>query len=274
MSNIELNSPIVSVQWLHQNINASNIVILDASIKKVTGDVVENESGQIPQALFFDIKNAFSDVSAPFPNTVPSVDQFTKEAQHLGINKDSVIVVYDDKGIYSSARAWYLFKAFGCNNVAVLDGGLPEWEQSGLAVEVKGDTEQAAGDFEGTYNPKYFKFFSDIKRMSTDSNCLILDARSSQRFEGLIDEPRKGLRSGHIPNSVNLPFANLLEGNCLKTQAELKAIFKELSISDRTLVFSCGSGITACIIALAAEISGYTNLCVYDGSWTEYGSLT
>lgn len=271
---ISIEKPLVSVQWLNKNINASNIIILDASIKKVTGDGVEHETGQIPTALFFDIKNAFSEVSAPFPNTVPSEAQFTQAAQHLGINKDSAIVVYDDKGIYSSARAWYLFKAFGFNNVAVLDGGLPEWEQSGFPVEPKRDLERSSGDFEAIYNPNYFNFFSDIKRISNDSNCLILDARSSKRFEGLVDEPRKGLRSGHIPNSVNLPFANLLDGNCLKTQTELKTIFKELRVSDRSLVFSCGSGITACILALVAEISGYTDLSVYDGSWTEYGSLT
>jgi len=274
MSEISIKTPIVSVQWLQQNLNASNIVLLNASILKVTEDDLIIDNKQIPKTRFFDIKNAFSNTSAPFPNTVPSEKQFNSEARKLGINKDSVIVVYDDKGIYSSARAWYLFKAFGFNNVAVLDGGLPEWEQAGYLVTGKKEFEYSPGNFEGTFNPVYFKNFNDIQQISNDENCLILDARSSKRFEGQVDEPRKGLRSGHIPNSVNLPFAELLNGNGLKSEEVLRTIFKDLIISNRKLVFSCGSGITACIIALAAEIAGYSDLSVYDGSWTEYGSLT
>lgn len=205
---------------------------------------------------------------------MPSEKQFTREAQNLGINKNSAVVVYDDKGIYSSARAWYLFKAFGFNNVAVLDGGLPEWEQANYILEDKTDFEFPHGNFVGTYNPDYFNFFSEIEPISNNPDCLILDARSNKRFEGLVPEPRIGLRSGNIPNSVNLPFASLLNGNCLKSKEELKTIFNTLNVSEKNLVFSCGSGITACILALAAEMAGYNDLSVYDGSWTEYGSLT
>jgi len=274
MSNITINTAIVSVHWLQHNLNVSNLVILDASILKVTGGDLKEADKQIPNTRFFDIKNSFSDVAAPFPNTVPSEVQFTSEAQSLGINKDSAIVVYDDKGIYSSARAWYLFKAFGFKNVAVLDGGLPEWEKAGYVLSKKKDFEIPTGNFEAIQQPEFFKYFNDIQKISKDENCLILDARSSQRFEGRVEEPRKGLRSGHIPNAVNLPFVSLIDGNCLKSKDALRAIFKDLNISNRRLVLSCGSGITACIIALAAEISGYEELSVYDGSWTEYGSLT
>ncbi len=271
---VSIESSLVSVQWLSKNKEASNIIILDASIKNVTGDGSENETRQIPKARFIDIKNKFSDVSASFPNTVPSANQFKLEAQLLGINKDSAIVVYDDKGIYSSARAWYLFRAFGFNNVAVLDGGLPQWEHAGYAVENKNTIEYNSGNFEASYNPEYFNFFDDIEHLSNNSNCLILDARSSIRFNGQVEEPRKGLRSGNIPNSVNLPFATLMDGNCLKSEADLRRIFKDLKVSNKGMIFSCGSGITACILALAAEMSGYKDLSVYDGSWTEYGSLT
>jgi thiosulfate/3-mercaptopyruvate sulfurtransferase len=269
-----IESPLVSSQWLHQNLNASNIVVLDASIPKVTDNNSLEETIQIPHTRFFDIKNKFSDVSAKFPSAVPSVDQFTNEAQKLGINKDSAIVIYDDKGIYSSARAWYLFKAFGCNNVAVLDGGLPGWKKESFQIEDKTSLEIEGGNFEGKYNSEYFKFFDDVKSISNDSKCLILDARSSNRFKGAVPEPREGLRSGTIPNSRNLPFTDLINGNCLKSNEELKAIFNNLAKPDKKLIFSCGSGITACILALAAEMVNYKNLSVYDGSWTEYGSLT
>lgn len=272
---LTINAPLVSVEWLHGNFDAQNLVVLDGSMPKVTANNDEDDLLQIPKARFFDIKKKFSDASAPFPNTVPSQEQFNREAQNLGVNNDSAIVVYDDKGIYSSARVWYLFKAFGHDNVAVLDGGLPEWIQKGFQTEEKNtNVNYTKGGFTGTYQPNYFKFFNDIKIISDDSSCKILDARSRTRFLGEVPEPREGLRSGHIPNSISLPFANLIEGNCMKPKSKLFKIFSDLNISDKKLIFSCGSGITACILALAAEVSGYKNLSVYDGSWTEYGSLT
>lgn len=265
---------IVSVEWLHQNLEASNLIIFDASIKKVALDNSQQTKKQIPSTRFFDIKNGFSDTAAPFPNTVPSEKQFVNEARRLGVNNDSAIVVYDDKGIYSSARARYLFKAFGFNNIAVLDGGLPEWEKLGFETEDKIEREFPLGNFDGIYNPDYFKFFDDIGPISNNPDCIILDARSNDRFNGLIDEPRKGLTSGNIPNSLSLPFGNLLNGNCLKSKDELKSIFQELNESNKKMIFSCGSGITACILSLAANVLENDNISVYDGSWTEYGTLT
>jgi thiosulfate/3-mercaptopyruvate sulfurtransferase len=271
---IKINTPLVSVHWLNKNLEASNIIILDASIAKVTDHNSTIEAKQIPKARFFDIKNKFSNVSNTFPNAVPSLKQFNIEAQNLGINNNSAIVVYDDKGIYSSARAWYLFKAFGFNNVAVLDGGLPEWENENYKVEDKRNLKIVKGNFEGLYNKAYFNSFNDMITISNNRNCLILDARSSDRFNSIVPEPREGLRSGTIPNSINLPFTSLMHGNCLKPKEDLKAIFESLNVSKKRLVFSCGSGITACVLALASEITGYKNFSVYDGSWTEYGSLT
>ena len=269
-----IDTPLVSVKWLNQNLSASNIILFDASIKKVTGDSLKDKSEQISNTRFFDIKKNFSDVSAPFPNTVPTETQFIEEAQSLGVNNDSAVVVYDDKGIYSSARAWYLFKAFGFNNIAVLDGGLPEWKKVGFQVETKSDRNDfLKGNFVGKYNCIYFKFFEDIKDISNDVGCQILDARSNERFTRLVPEPRTGLRRGNIRNSMSLPFASLMNGNCLKPKEELMVIFNQFSNSDKKLVFSCGSGITACILALASEIIGLKDISVYDGSWTEYGTL-
>ncbi len=273
MEAIIISKPIVSVEWLHSNLNAENIIILDASIKKVVGNDISKSEIQIPKTHFFDIKNAFSDTSAPFPSTFPSEEQFTKEAQSLGINKDSAIVVYDNKGIYSSARAWWLFKAMGHGNVAVLNGGLPEWIQSGYKTEAKKEGQFDKGNFKAHYHPKFMKFFNDVKQASLSKSHIIMDARSESRFKSLVPEPREGLRSGTIPSSVNLPFEDLLDGNVLKSRDVIKAKFQKLADKDDAMIFSCGSGITACVLALGAEMSGYKNISVYDGSWTEWGSL-
>ena len=274
MNKIYLDKPIVSVEWLNQKLDASNLIILNATMNKVTDPKSAQSSIQIPKARFFDIKITFSNVSDPFPNAVPSENQFTKEAQKLGINKDSAIVVYDDKGIYSSARVWWLFKAFSHENVSVLDGGLPEWINCTYKTEPKKQLKVKQGDFVGIYNPKYFKFFKDIQNSIKNKKELILDARSSDRFNGLVEEPREGLRSGHIPKSKNLPYTVLFDENKLKSEKDLNSIFDTFDSNDKNLIFSCGSGITACILALGADIAGYTKLSVYDGSWTEYGSLT
>ena len=208
MTALSIKSPLVSVEWLHQNLGASNLIILDASIKKVTDtDSAPIAESYIISSRFFDLKNKFSDVSVSFPNAFPSVEQFEKEAKALGINTDSAIVVYDNKGVYSSPRVWWLFKSFGFNNIAVLDGGLPEWKKKGFPVEDQIQYKTTTrGNFEAKYQKGMIKFFEDILEASNNSQHLIIDARSEQRFNSLIPEPRVGLRSGQIPNSKNLPF--------------------------------------------------------------------
>lgn len=272
--NIVFDSPLVSTDWLLEHIDAPNLVILNASIAKVTDASDVTTQQYIPNSQFFDIKKKFSDVNAPFPNTVPSIVQFTTEARNLGINKNTAIVVYDDKGIYSCARAWWLFKAFGHDNVAVLDGGLPQWLTEEKPIAESYALNDVQGNFESSYNTSYFKFFKDMDALIKEDACLILDARSKDRFEGIIEEPREGLRSGHIPSSKSLPYTRLFDGNLLKSKSEISEIFRNLIDSQEHLVFTCGSGITACILALCAEYVNYKNLSVYDGSWTEYGSLT
>ncbi|WNH10150.1 sulfurtransferase [Thalassobellus suaedae] len=268
-SNIHLESPIVSVAWLHSNMHAKNLVILDGTINKV----FDASTKQIPKARLFDIKKKFSDVSNPFPSAFPSAEQFQKSVRELGINSDSAIVVYDDKGIYSSARVWWLFKAFGYTNVAVLNGGFPAWLKADYETESMKLYEGAEGDFVVNHKPETMKFFEDVKIASKNNTHTIIDARSAGRFNCAEPEPREGLRMGTIPNSVNLPFTNLLEDGVLKPKEDLEKAFQELAIKDEPIIFSCGSGITACVLALGAEISDYKNISVYDGSWTEWGSL-
>jgi len=273
MTTIKITQPLVSVEWLHNHLEATNLVVLDASIPKVTGGDTSINEVQIPKARFFDLKNKFSDVSAPFPTTFPSSEQFTKSAQELGIDTDSAIVIYDDKGIYSSPRAWWLFKAFGHDNVAVLDGGLPAWTKANYKVESKHAYKGERGNFKAKYRPQLMKFFEDVKKESLDKNHLIVDARSESRFKCLEPEPRAGLRMGTIPNSVNIPFEDLLRDNHFKNTEALKTVFNKMADYKDQITLSCGSGITACVLALGAEIAGYKNISVYDGSWTEWGTL-
>ncbi|WP_299886701.1 sulfurtransferase [uncultured Lacinutrix sp.] len=274
MANVSITENSVSAEWLHDHLTAENLIIFDASIPKVVGNASELSSKQIPNARFFDIKKQFSDTQAPFPNTIPSAQAFETASRSLGVNQNSAIVIYDDLGLYSSPRAWWLFKTFGFNNVAVLNGGMPAWLLKKYRTESKTVKHvNGKGDFKAVYNPNNVVYFKSLETISKDANYKIIDARSSDRFNCVVAEPRKGLRSGIIPNSVNLPYNQVLDGNILKSKNQLESIFKELAEDKQHLVFTCGSGITASILSLAATIANYSN-SVYDGSWTEYGSLT
>lgn len=268
--NIKLTSPVVSVKWLYEHLGADNLVVLDGTIAKTFDPL----SKQITSARFFDIKQKFSDVTNPFPSAFPSEKQFQTEAKNLGINNTSAIVVYDDKGIYSCARVWWLFKAFGFTNIAILDGGFPEWEKANYPTGYMQLYEGPTGDFTAKLQSNYMLFFDDIQNASKHATHKIVDARSSARFNCEVDEPRKGLRRGTIPNSVNLPFTTLLKDGRLKSKKDIAKSFYMIAEKDEAIAFSCGSGITACVLALGAEMSGYQNISVYDGSWTEYGALT
>lgn len=274
MENTHIKSPLVQAQWLAENLHNNDLIILDATLPKaVSGDGNGVSTHRIPGARFFDIKNTFSISTAPYPNTRIDGPSFNDKASHLGINNDSVIIVYDDHGIYSSARAWWMFKAMGHDQVAVLDGGLKAWQEAGYSLEEKKENSFDKGNFEGLYQDDFFKDSQDVLQLLDDESELIVDARAADRFEGLVDEPRKGLRSGHIPNSINLPYTDLLkDGRMLETDA-IKSIINDRFSEDERITFSCGSGITACVLALAATLSGYKNLSVYDGSWTEWGSI-
>ncbi|WP_142786459.1 sulfurtransferase [Changchengzhania lutea] len=268
-SDIFLNEPIVSVAWLHNHLYAKDLIILDGTINKEFNDALL----QIPNARFFDIKKKFSDTSNPFPSAFPPLQQFQKEARTLGINKETPIVVYDDKGIYSSARLWWMFKAFGHNNVAVLNGGFPAWLKSKYATEPMQNYQSEAGNFVANLQPEYMTFFNDVKAASANETHKIIDARSQARFNSEAPEPREGLRMGTIPNSVNLPYIDILNDGLLKPKEELVKAFDAVAKKDDNLIFSCGSGLTACVLALGATITGYDNMSVYDGSWTEWGTL-
>ena len=276
MSNsLKINKPLVSVNWLHQNIEATNLIVLNGTLPKVTlqKEQAKINDSQITNAHFFDIKKVFSIQGAQFPNTALEPKDFESKARALGINKDSCIVVYDEHGIYSAPRVWWLFKTMGYENVAVLDGGLPAWKKAGYTVEEKQEHSVDTGNFIANYNSNLLIHSTAVLNSLNDSTKQLLDARSSARFYTTEPEPRAEIRSGHIPNSKSLPYSSLLSGLELKSKKELQTLFKEVSSENKELIFSCGSGITACVLALGATIAGYEKLAVYDGSWTEWGSL-
>jgi len=271
---LKISSPIVSVDWLQKNLENSNLIVIDATIAKISGcDISESDEVKvIKNARFLDIKKVFSNVEAVFPNTLLPPKEFEKKAQNLGINNDSLIVVYDRYGYYSCARVWWMFKAMGFNNCTVLDGGLPSWIEAKYPTQKKHSTDFEKGNFRVNYLEGIIHNHTKVLKSIDDNSVLVLDARSHDRFLGVQAEPREGLRSGHIPNSKSLPYISLLDGTKMKLKEELEKIFSDYQ--SKELIFTCGSGVTACILALAAEIVGLENKSVYDGSWTEWGSLT
>ncbi|WP_060980405.1 sulfurtransferase [Vibrio splendidus] len=271
-----MNQPLISPEQLQQRLLAEdNIIILDASIEFQIPSESEKIKGQvIPGAIRFDYDKDFCNKHTLLPHMFPTEKHFNTRAQEIGINQDSTIVVYDNSGTFASPRAWWMFMAMGHNNVHILDGGLPAWIDAGYATETDYRTEVQTGNFEGNIQENYFVSAQQIESYSTDKSASIVDARSQARFDSEVPEPREGLRSGHIPNSVCLPFAQVLNDGKLRTQDELVEIFSTLDLPpSQPMFFSCGSGVTACIILLAARLAGYSGkMGVYDGSWTEWGA--
>jgi len=267
-------SPLVSVNWLSENFNDSDLIILDASPESnVSNLVVEFPDIQIKGARFFDFKNVFADKNSNLPNMLPSTTYFENECRKLGINSNSKIVVYDNLGIYTSPRVWWMFTIMGHKNIAVLDGGLTEWKNSNLDYETIKQPEFAQGNFKANFHPELVRNSQQILENIENKNEIVIDARSKGRFEGKIPETREHLKSGHIPNSFCLPFLEVLEDGKFLPKGELTQIFKTLQVKNNPMIFTCGSGITACILQLAAELTGHNNTAIYDGSWSEWGQL-
>ncbi len=266
--------PIVSVEWLHNHLNDPTIVLLDASQRSITATASSSVSEKkIKGARFFDLKGTFSKPSGQFPNTFPSVEQFEAGCRALGIHNSSTIVVYDNLGIYTSPRVWWMLKTMGHEEVYVLNGGLPAWIEKGYETVDQYVPASATGDFTADFDTNKVKDLIFIDSNISQQSHVVIDARSEGRFNGTATEPRPGLPSGHIPNSLNIPYEDVLEKGKFKSPEQLKAIFHSLKDEVRPLVFSCGSGITACIVLLAAEIVLSNPTAVYDGSWTEWASL-
>lgn len=262
---------IVSTEWLNQNLSNPNLIILDASVKtSANGKEFEKFDRTIPNTRLFDLKNVFRDKASSYPNTIPNPQKFKLECRKLGINNDSEIVVFDNNGIYSSPRVWWLFKVMGHQKISVLDGGLPDWIKNEFQTEKKQVKTFEMGDFEVQFDKTLVVGFERILENTIKKKFTIVDARSISRFNGTGKEPREHLKSGSIENSVNIPYQEVLRDGKYKPKSELKVLFEKKCNSDKELVFSCGSGMTACIVMLACQIGFGNSLKVYDGSWTEW----
>jgi thiosulfate/3-mercaptopyruvate sulfurtransferase len=269
-----VNFPLVTTDWLAQHLEDPDLVLLDASIDIVLGKepLVYDELYVIPGALSCQIDKLFFNHQSPQTHAMPTEDQFTVATKSLGISHNSTVVIYDDQGIYSAPRAWWTFKAMGFDKVFVLDGGLPQWRSEGRDTVRQFATATDSGDIKGRSQQYKVCDTEFVLTHLGHAKVDIIDARAAGRFNGTSPEPRVGMRSGHIPGSLNLPFAQVLNGFKMKSIRELHTIFASLDTSNNAQrVFSCGSGITACILILASYVAGHHQAALYDGSWAVWG---
>ena len=281
---------IVNAQWLKSNLEDTNVRVVDASWHMpASGRDARKEfdKAHIPGAVFFDLDAHSAPVA--LPHMLPDAQQFAQAAGSLGIAEHDTIVVYDTIGMFSAARVWWMFRHFGASRVCVLDGGLPAWQRVGGALEATAIGSRAAGiaqaDAVGTScqfnaearDKQAVSEVADASRVQAamHDGSVILDSRPESRFTAVEKEVREGLRSGHIPGSLNLPFQQVLDAQgCFKSVAELVELFDKLGVQQEDqIITSCGSGVTAAIILLALELAGYQSVSLYDGSWTEWGAL-
>jgi thiosulfate/3-mercaptopyruvate sulfurtransferase len=263
--------PLVTPQWLAEALAGPDLVVFDATMYLPTEKQdarALHEQARIPGARFFDI-DAWSDPDATLPHMAPSPARFQKLAAAAGVSNAHRVVFYDQRGLFSAARGWWLFRLFGHERVAVLDGGLPHWRASGGPVESGVAPAARPAEFAADLVAARIAGIGDVKAAIARGSHRILDARGPERFAGRAPEPRPGVLPGHIPGATSLPYTALLNPDgTLLPPATLRAL---LAV-DRPGIASCGSGVTACVLALGAAVAGLPEIAVYDGSWTEWGS--
>ena len=268
---------LVSVDWLLEHLDDSNLIVLDASYHLPTAKRdpdAEFVQQHIPGALRFDI-DEISDHNAALPHMLPTTYRFDEAMQDLGVGAGMKGIVYDTLGLFSAARAWWMFRYFGHDNVAILDGGLPAWLGAGQTVESgRGRVIPPPHPFKSQVHLNWVVDAQDLLENINSNEYLVLDARAKSRFRGEAAEPRPGMRAGHIPGSANVPFSDLLdaESGFFQSSEAVRERLAEAGVDHRSVVVSCGSGVTACILALGLELAGLPEPKLYDGSWSEWGS--
>lgn len=275
MSRLELPGSLVSVEWLHEHLEDPRLIIFDGSwhMPATHRDPFEEwQHEHIKNARFFDFDNTICDPNADLPHMMPDADTFTREVQKLGLNEDSVVVVYDSLCMFTGPRVWWMLRAMGFKNCAMLDGGLPAWHRAGYDIYNEEEaTVPATGNFVAKLAGNSICDVQAVSDALESGEKTVVDARPAPRFLGEVEEPRAGLRRGHMPGASNLPFPDLFENGLLKPKADLERLLADHFLADKHSICSCGSGVTACVIGFAAHLLGNDNVSVYDGSWCEWG---
>ena len=272
--------PLVTGDWLEAELGEPDLVICDATLY-LPGDVRQADAlfaaARIPGARYFDI-NAVADTDSALPHMVPAAGRFERLVSELGIDNASRVVFYDQLGLFSAARAWWMLRLFGHGAVAVLDGGLPKWQREGRALESGAAPRQTSAQpgppaFRTALRAQWLRGLGDMLENIRVPRELVLDARSSERFYARVPEPRPGLRAGHMPGARNIPYTELLAADqTLLPRAALLERFARAGVSaDTAVVTSCGSGVTAAVLTLGLAVAGLPEGALYDGSWTEWG---
>ena len=270
------HSPLVSTDWLAERLSSENIVVLDASffLPNQNRDAkAEYRQTHIPGAMFFDIDEV-AEPASKLPHMLPSPKDFAEAVGKLGIGNNTWVVTYDNNFYMASARAWWMFRVFGHDHVLVLDGGLAAWVNEGKSVDAT-ILRPPSKSFNASFRPELVRELSQVRAMLSLPGAQILDARGSGRFHGTEPEPRPGVRGGHIPGSRNLPYKTLSDEASfrVKSLTELEKLFRQAGIDiKRPVVTTCGTGVTASILALGLYLLGNETVAVYDGSWTEWGT--
>ncbi len=267
---------LVSTEWLADHLNAPDVRVVDASwyLPGANRDPkAEYAAGHIPGAVFFDI-DEIADLTSPLPHMLPPVEKFSARVRKMGLGDGNRIVVYDGGAPFAAARVWWMFRAFGHDDVMVLDGGFAKWKAEGRPVD---DLPPAPRErhFTARQNTMRVRDFDQVRQNLVTHREQVVDARSRGRFDGSEAEPRPGLKRGHIPGSINLPAAEMLdpETGIFLSRDALAAKIKAAGIDPtKPVICTCGSGVTAAIVMLALHEIGARNLALYDGSWAEWGA--
>ena len=264
----------VTTEWLAAHLNEPDLGLIDASWHlPPTGrnGAAEFRAGHIPGAVFFDI-DAIADTSSGLPHMLPDAAMFSAAMRKLGLGDGMRMVVYDALGLFAAARVWWTLRAFGVSDVKILEGGLPKWIGEGRPLQ-EGAPERQPRDFIPRLDHSFVASLADVREALASGAAQVVDARPAARFLGDAPEPRPGLRSGHMPGSVNLPFTEIVEHGRLKPREALAATMAAHGVDlARPLITTCGSGVSAAILALAIEQSGGKVAGLYDGSWAEWGA--